>query len=68
MVPNSLIENAKKIIHERVPGYNLMHLYRTKQGGDCRYLPIEELEESPEVEEFLNETAFDMEELFMFDQ
>ena len=35
-----LMNHAKDILRERIPWYDLINLYNTKQGGKCKYLPL----------------------------
>lgn len=44
-VPRELYDKIKNIIRERLPWYDLDNLYNTKQGGKCKYLPVEALED-----------------------
>ena len=39
-----LFDHTLKVLRERIPWYDLNNLYETKQGGNCRYLPLSELE------------------------
>ena len=54
IVRDDVIEKAKHFIAERLPWYKLSNLIRTRQGGSCVYLPVEEVEESTiEMEAYL---------------
>ena len=39
-------KEALNTISERVPWYELSNLYRTKQGGKCKYLPLSYIEDA----------------------
>ncbi|TNV75644.1 hypothetical protein FGO68_gene5832 [Halteria grandinella] len=42
---------AKALIRERMPWYDVdRNLYETKQGGKCRYLPVDEIEGMQEAD------------------
>ncbi len=43
---DKLLNLAKDVIRERVPWYDMMNIYDTKQGGKCKYLPLENLEDA----------------------
>ena len=40
------MNHAKDVLMERVPWYDLTNLDNTKQGGKCKYLPLENLEDA----------------------
>ena len=41
-VDSKIMNRAMTVISDRLPWYNLNNLYDTKQGGKCRYLPVDE--------------------------
>ena len=43
---DDLLNQAQNAIRERVPSYDMNNMYNTKQGGKCKYLPLENLEDA----------------------
>ena len=43
---DDLLNQAQNAIRERVPSYDMKNMYNTKQGGNCKYLPLENLEDA----------------------
>ena len=46
VLSDNLLNRAKDVIRERVPWYDMKNIYDTKQGGKCKYLPLENLEDA----------------------
>ena len=44
-VPMESMRKFKKIIAERLPHYSLDNLHETQQGGNCKYLPVDDIDE-----------------------